>query len=534
MNQYKLLSKKGEGTFSEVLKAQSLKEGKFVAIKCMKNHFNSIEQVQRLKEIQALRKVSPHPHIIKLIEVLYDEPTGRLALVFELMDQNLYEAIRGKKQYLNQQKVKFYMYQLLKAIDHMHKKGIFHRDIKPENILLLGDHVKLADFGSCKGIYSEHPYTEYISTRWYRAPECLLTDGYYSSKMDLWGVGCVMFEVMSLFPLFPGNDELDQAHKIHNVLGTPNPKILEQFQKHATHMELNFPPKKGTGIEKLAPHIPKDCIDLIYKLLSYDPEERITAEQALQHPYFRDLYQMDQENQLLLQSTITSKTKLSPSNNSNMYNRTLPENQLNLNQSTNNNTNNNHTNSTTKLEVSPQHHDSQYQSKNLNTMKIYSQISGQGGQNNSSNSNLNNTTKYNPYRESAENVFYPVLTIKKATNPYHKKKGQQQAASMKKTQHQQYPSFNLNLKIESNYKDSGTDEDADNNNRSKPQFLPPIKNQMNPNHMMQMDPKVNMMKGQNSVKQKQNNQYPPYKQKKSKKFNEEYLVLGKKPVFNKQ
>jgi len=81
----------------------------------MKNHFNSIEQVQRLKEIQALRKVSPHPHIIKLIEVLYDEPTGRLALVFELMDQNLYEAIRGKKQYLNQQKVKFFIFFILKS-----------------------------------------------------------------------------------------------------------------------------------------------------------------------------------------------------------------------------------------------------------------------------------------------------------------------------------------------------------------------------------------------------------------------------------
>ena len=162
-----------------------------------------------MREIQALRRLSPHPQIIKLYEVLYDEPTGRLALVFELMDMNMYDAIKGRRRYLPENRVKYYMYQLIKAIDHMHRNGIFHRDIKPENILLMEDQVKLADFGSCRGIYSKQPYTEYISTRWYRAPECLLTDGYYGYKMDLWGVGCVMFEVVSLFPLFPGNDELD-------------------------------------------------------------------------------------------------------------------------------------------------------------------------------------------------------------------------------------------------------------------------------------------------------------------------------------
>ena len=133
-----------------------------------------------------------------------------------------------------------------------------------ENILLLDDQIKLADFGSCRGIYSKQPYTEYISTRWYRAPECLLTDGYYGYKMDLWGVGCVLFEVLALFPLFPGNDELDQVIKIHNIMGSPSKELLEKFQKYATHMEFNFPyVAEGTGIPKLMAHVSPDAVDLI-------------------------------------------------------------------------------------------------------------------------------------------------------------------------------------------------------------------------------------------------------------------------------
>ena len=256
----------------------------------MKNHFDSLEQVNNLREIQALRRLSPHQNIIKLLEVLYDQPTGRLALVFELMDMNVYEMIKGRRHYIAEEKVKNYMYQLMKAMDHMHSNGIFHRDVKPENILIMDDMLKVADFGSCRGIYSKQPYTEYISTRWYRAPECILTDGYYTYKMDMWGVGCVFFEIMSLYPLFPGTNELDQIEKIHNISGTPAPEVLAKMKRHSNqqHIDFNFPQKEGSGVEKLVPHVSQECCDLLNKLLAYNPDTRISARQALKHPYFRE------------------------------------------------------------------------------------------------------------------------------------------------------------------------------------------------------------------------------------------------------
>lgn len=140
-------------------------------------------QVNNLREVQALRRLSPHPNIVTLHEVLYDQPSGRLALVFELMECNIYELIRGRKTPLPEEQVKTYAFQLMRAVDHMHRHGIFHRDIKPENLLVSNNLLKLADFGSCRGSNSKRPFTEYISTRWYRAPECLLTDGHYGAEM---------------------------------------------------------------------------------------------------------------------------------------------------------------------------------------------------------------------------------------------------------------------------------------------------------------------------------------------------------------
>ena len=210
------------------------------------------------------------------------------------MDMNLYEAIEGRKNYLPEKKAKFWIYQTLKALDFMHKNGIFHRDIKPENILLLKNKVKLADLGSCKGMYSKPPFTEYISTRWYRSPECLLTDGYYNYKMDIWGLGCVFYEILSLEPLFPGDDEIDQVNKINYILGSPPNELFEKFVKNSAHRnEFNFEHQKGVGINRYLTHVSKDAIDLINKMLIYDPDIRPTARECLNHECFKEFLEYD-------------------------------------------------------------------------------------------------------------------------------------------------------------------------------------------------------------------------------------------------
>ncbi|NXJ05852.1 MOK kinase, partial [Odontophorus gujanensis] len=288
--EYKPVCRIGEGTFSDVLKMLNLRDGKYYACKCMKQHFKSIEQVNNLSEVQALRRLSPHPNILTLHEVVFDKKAGCLSLICELMDMNIYELIKGRRKPLPEKKIKSYMYQLCKSLDHIHRNGIFHRDVKPENILIKQNTLKLADFGSCRTIYSKQPYTEYISTRWYRAPECLLTNGYYSYQMDIWSAGCVFYEITSFQPLFPGSNDLDQISKIHDVIGTPATKTLTKFKRSAI-LSFHFPFKKGKGVPPPVHSLSAKGLALLYAMIQYDPDERIAARHALQHPYFQELWQ---------------------------------------------------------------------------------------------------------------------------------------------------------------------------------------------------------------------------------------------------
>ena len=257
------------------------------------------------------------------------------------MEKNLYEAIEGRKKYLPEKKAKFWIYQTLKALEFMHKNGIFHRDIKPENILLLKNKVKLADLGSCKGMYSKPPFTEYISTRWYRSPECLLTDGYYNYKMDIWGVGCVFYEILTLEPLFPGDDEIDQVNKINYIMGSPSEELFEKFVKNSAHRsEFNFGYQKGVGIYKYLGHVSRDIVDLINKMLIYDPDLRPTARECLNHDCFKEFVEQDLKRAKMSQMNFYQNSILMKSFNDSISMRNDDSIQIiNLN---NNNSNNNY------------------------------------------------------------------------------------------------------------------------------------------------------------------------------------------------
>ncbi|XP_045469741.1 MAPK/MAK/MRK overlapping kinase-like isoform X2 [Harmonia axyridis] len=286
---YKVLQKIGEGSFSEVLKCQNRETGECFAAKRLKKSYKSNEGVLNCAEIIAAQKIPYHQNVLNLLEFHYENLTGKAVFIFELMDMSMYDLLKNRTRRLPETRVKFFLYQILKGLNHLHNHGLFHRDVKPENILIKmttsGELIKLADLGSVRGIYSEPPYTEYISTRWYRSPECLLTVGNYGPKMDVWATGCVFYEMLTLKPLFPGSNELDQLHKIHAILGTPNGKLLEKLKNKSRNC-TSFPEIAGTGLQCLLGDLSEHAKRLLKLMLEYDPDKRINARRLLQSVYF--------------------------------------------------------------------------------------------------------------------------------------------------------------------------------------------------------------------------------------------------------
>lgn len=208
-------------------------------------------------------------------------------MVFEFMEANLYELMKDRKKLFPESDVRNISFQVMQGLQYMHKIGYFHRDMKPENLLCNGTTlVKIADFGLAREIRSRPPYTDYVSTRWYRAPEVLLRSTNYNSPVDLWAVGCIMAELYTLRPLFPGSSEVDELFKVCSVLGTPTSAIWPEGTKLANAMSFKFPQMVATPLRNLIPSASSEGLEIMQMMMMWNPKKRPSCNAVLKHKYF--------------------------------------------------------------------------------------------------------------------------------------------------------------------------------------------------------------------------------------------------------
>jgi cyclin-dependent kinase len=243
----------------------------------------AIREISLLKELQDV-------NIVRLLDVIHTEK--KLTLVFEYLDQDLKKLIDGGGgDGLDKLTYKSYLYQLLKGVAYIHKFKILHRDLKPQNLLISREGIlKIADFGLARGYgIPVKNYTHEVVTLWYRPPDVLLGSRNYLTTVDIWSVGCIFAEMVNGKPLFTGSSEADQLKRIFKIRGTPTEKVWPDISKLSEWNPESYETYKEEPLEKYCGKLDKDGLDLIEKMLQMDPEKRISAEDALKHPFFNDV-----------------------------------------------------------------------------------------------------------------------------------------------------------------------------------------------------------------------------------------------------
>ena len=288
----------GSGAYGIILSAiDTQNNNQVVAIKKLKSISDIIDLKRIAREI-LIMKYCQHENIIPLFDVIIhlnkNKTLNKIAdvyLVMEKMDSDLQKIIASKQE-LSDEHYQFILYQILRALYFLHSANIIHRDFKPSNVLINEDcTVKLCDFGMSRGIKEENILlTEYVVTRYYRAPEVMLSSHHYTKKIDVWSVGCAFAELLSKKFLFPGENYIEQIKLIIEALGTQDDKDLNFISNSSAKnfvMQFKGIPKKD--FNKILKTNNPDAVDLVEKMLVFNPEKRYSIEECLNHPYLKNM-----------------------------------------------------------------------------------------------------------------------------------------------------------------------------------------------------------------------------------------------------
>jgi len=292
----------GEGAYGMVASALDNVTSERVAIKKMSPFEHQTFCQRTLREIKILSRFK-HENIINIRAILIAptfEQLKDIYLVQTLMETDLYRLLKSQR--LSNDHICYFMYQILRGLKYINSANVIHRDLKPGNLLLNTTcDLKICDFGLARISDPEHDHTgfltEYVATRWYRAPEIMLNSKGYSKAIDVWSVGCILAEMINNRPIFPGKHYLDQLNLILSVVGSQSQQDLEFIvneKARAYLLSLAEVPKQSW--KRLYPNASDPrALDLLDKLLAFNPNQRITVEDALAHPYFEQYYDPSDE-----------------------------------------------------------------------------------------------------------------------------------------------------------------------------------------------------------------------------------------------
>ncbi|CAI8043389.1 Mitogen-activated protein kinase 15 [Geodia barretti] len=300
LRNYEIRRRIGKGAYGIVWKSVDRRTGEIVALKKIFDAFSNATDAQRTyREVMFLQAFSSHENVVQLLNVVRAANDVDLYLVFEFMDTDLHAVVKNRLlQPIHHQ---YIMYQLLKVMKFIHSGHCIHRDLKPSNILINPHcHIKLADFGLARSLSllppssSNQPdvslpaMTDYVATRWYRAPEILLGGQLYTTGVDMWSTGCILAEMIAGRPLFPGSSTMNQIERIMAVLPQPSRQEIEAVgAPYAMAILGQLPRRRNYRLSQLLPTASDEALDLLTKLLQFTADRRLSAHSAVHHPFVK-------------------------------------------------------------------------------------------------------------------------------------------------------------------------------------------------------------------------------------------------------